>query len=319
MKMKTFVLLDASNLFFRSKHMTKGDIEIKKSMALHICFTSILKVFEKFNGDHLVICLEGSSWRKTLYPKYKLQRKIKNSLKSEFEIEEDEIFNETFNDFTKFLKEKTNVTVLQSSNLEADDLVSIFIRQHPNDKHVIISSDKDFYQLLSSNVSIYNGINEEFITINGCFDDKNNHILNKNGDKKVIDPKWELFLKCIRGDTSDNIFSAYPRVNEKKIRSAYDDYGNFCYNNFMYQKWKDHNGEEKIVKDEYERNKILIDLNCQPKEIVLEGITTIQNEVSKEPINNIFFHFTKFCNKHSLNNIKEYQTKYLSFLIKSYK
>ena len=29
------------------------------------------------------------------------------------------------------------------------------------------------------------------------------------------DPEWLLFEKCIRGDTSDNIFSAYPGVSQE--------------------------------------------------------------------------------------------------------
>ena len=48
------------------------------------------------------------------------------------------------------------------------------------------------------------------ITHEGIFDDNGKTVM----DKKTKEPKdrkseWILFEKCIRGDTSDNIFSAF--------------------------------------------------------------------------------------------------------------
>ena len=76
---------------------------------------------------------------------------VKNRLK-EKEQEEDKLFWETFDEFKKFIYEKTNCTVLQHPQLEADDLIAGFIQCHPTDDHVIISSDTDFHQLLAENV-----------------------------------------------------------------------------------------------------------------------------------------------------------------------
>ena len=72
------------------------------------------------------------------------------------------------------------------------------------------------------------------------------------------------FLKNVLGDISDNIFSAYPGVRTKGtknkigIQEAYHDMGNkgFTWNNFMLQRWTDHNGEEHQVIKDYERNKL---------------------------------------------------------------
>ena len=33
------------------------------------------------------------------------------------------------------------------------------------------------------------------------------------------DPEWLLFEKCMRGDTSDNVFSAYPGVRKKGTKN----------------------------------------------------------------------------------------------------
>ena len=46
--------------------------------------------------------------------------------------------------------------------------------------------------------------------------------------------------------------------------------GGFNYNNFMLQRWVDPEEVEHRVKDDYERNRILIDLTAQPDEIKAE-------------------------------------------------
>ena len=43
----------------------------------------------------------------------------------------------------------------------------------------------------------------------------------------------------------------------------------------MLQRWTDHNGDEHTVKEDYERNKTLIDLHAQPVELKVEFVQTI--------------------------------------------
>ena len=51
-----------------AKHVGGGkDIDMRVGMAMHIMFNSIKKVWREFSGDHVVMCLEGSSWRKDFY------------------------------------------------------------------------------------------------------------------------------------------------------------------------------------------------------------------------------------------------------------
>ena len=62
-------------------------------------------------------------------------------------------------------------------------------------------------------MTIYDGVQNRIITKDGFFkDDKNMTPIKDKKTKEVLssDPEWLLFEKCIRGDTSDNIFSAYP-------------------------------------------------------------------------------------------------------------
>ena len=109
---------------------------------------------------------------------------------------------------------KTNCTVLQDNQLEADDLIAGWVQEHPNDDHVIISSDSDFAQLITPNVKQYNGISNVLTTHEGYYTDTKEPIIDKKtGEpKKAPNPQWLLFEKCMRGDPTDNVFSAFPKV-----------------------------------------------------------------------------------------------------------
>jgi len=259
----TYIIVDTANTFFRARHVIKGDADIKLGMAFHITLNSIKKAWQDFGGSHVVFCLEGRSWRKDYYEPYKRNRSDARAALTVKEQEEDQLFWESFDMFKTFIEEKTNCTVLQHKELEADDLIAGWIQSHPSDKHVIISTDSDFYQLISPNVSQYNGVQEHHITYEGVFDKKGKMVIdNKTKEPKAIpDPKWLLFEKCIRGDSSDNVFSAYPKVRKNKLEDAFKDKDNrgFAWNNLMLQRWVDHNGDEHRVLEDYERNRRLID------------------------------------------------------------
>ena len=69
------------------------------------------------------------------------------------------MFWEIFDEFKDFVTDKTNCTVTAGIlQLEADDLIAGWVQAHPNDNHVIISTDGDFAQLIAPNVRQYNGV-----------------------------------------------------------------------------------------------------------------------------------------------------------------
>ena len=318
----TYILVDTANTFFRARHVVRGDADIKLGMAMHITFNSIKKAWQDFGGSHVVFCLEGRSRRKDFYKPYKANRKETRDAMTVKEQEEDKLFWETFDAFKDFIIEKTNCTVLQHQRLEADDLIAGFIASHPDDDHVIISTDSDFHQLIASNVKQYNGVAETLTTIEGIFDKKGNMVKDtKTGEPKDIpNPDWILFEKCMRGDTSDNVFSAYPKVRKNKLEEAFKDRSNkgFAWNNMMLQRWVDHTGVEHRVLDDYNRNRQLIDLKAQPEDIksfIKETITT--NAVPKT-VDQVGIRLLKFCQlydmKRMIDSIQQYaepfQAKY---------
>jgi 5'-3' exonuclease len=312
--MATYILVDTANTFFRARHVIKGDADTKVGMAFHITLNSIRKAWQDFKGSHVVFCLEGRSWRKDYYEPYKRNRSDARAAKTVKEQEEDDLFWETFDNFKDFVIEKTNCTVLQHSQLEADDLIAGFIQSHPNDNHIIISTDSDFVQLIAPNVSQYNGVLEHHITYEGIFDKKGKLVLDSKTKqpKAIPDPQWLLFEKCIRGDSSDNVFSAFPKVRKTKLEEAFKDRDNkgFAWNNLMLQRWVDHLGVEHRVLEDYERNRKLIDLTMQPDDIKLAIKSTIETGTVPKEVTQVGIRLLKFCNLYDLQKISDQVQSY---------
>ena len=325
-----YLLIDTANMFFRARHAAfrAADPWEKIGYALHISLSSINKVARRFGADHVVFALEGRSWRKDFYEPYKKNRAVARAALTESEQEEDKLFWETFDTFTKYLAEQTNCSVIRVANAEADDIIARWIATHPRDNHVIISSDTDFVQLLADNVDQYNGITDELHTLKGIFDVKGNHIIDKKTKQPKVtpDPSWLLFEKCMRGDTSDNVFSAYPGVREKGtknkvgLREAFADRDKrgYNWNNMMLQRWSDHNGLEHRVLDDYERNCKLIDLNAQPDEIKQAVDSAIREQIRQQDIGQVGVRFMRFCAKFDLVKISESAEQYGKWLNQSY-
>jgi hypothetical protein len=135
-----------------------------------------------------------------------------------------------------------------------------------------------------------------------------------------------LFEKCVRGDTSDNIFSAYPGVRKKGtknkigIQEAFADKASkgFNWNNFMLQRWTDHEGVEHRVLEDYLRNKELIDLTEQPEAIKQALDEVITTQVNKPNAGQVGVKFMKFCGKYDLQKISENPTDHATYLNAGY-
>jgi 5'-3' exonuclease len=318
--MATYVLVDTANTFFRARHVIRGDLDTKIGMAFHITLAGVRKAWQDFKADHVVFCLEGRSWRKDVYAPYKRNRKVSRDALTEAQQEEETLFWEAFDTFKDFVDTKTNCTVMQHKQLEADDLISGWVQAHPNDNHVIISTDGDFAQLIAPNCKQYNGVSETTITHEGYFDKKGNRVIDKKTQepKPAPHPDFMLFEKCMRGDTSDNVFSAYPGVRKKGTKNkvglieAYEDKGakGYNWNNMMLQRWVDHEGVEHRVLDDYNRNVVLCDLTAQPGNIRSIINDVIEDAAQPKQISQVGMRLMKFCAKWDLQRMSEQAQSY---------
>ena len=324
-----YALIDTANTFFRARHIASRNstVEEKIAMALHLTLASTNQIVKRFKIDHVAFCLEGHSFRKNLYAPYKRNRVVDTMSQTEAEVEENTMFWQTYETFIQFLKEKTNVSVLRDPNAEADDLIARFIHLHPEDEHFIISTDTDYDQLITDRVVRYNGVGNELVTLNGYLKENGKPVLDKEKKPKLLgDPQYLLWKKCMRGDTSDNIFSAFPGVREKGSKNtvglieAYADRTKqgYAWNNMMLQHWQDHNGVEHRVRDDYERNRKLIDLTAQPDDVKLSVDTNIREGVRRTTTPQVGIHLMKFCGKYELNKIADNADTYARWLNSPY-
>ena len=117
----------------------------------------------------------------------------------------------------------------------------------------------------------------------------------------------------MRGDSSDNVFSAYPGVrtkgtkNKVGLQEAFEDRDKkgYNWNNLMLQRWSDPDGIEHRVLDDYERNVHLVDLTAQPQEIKDKVDSAIREQMSHKDIGQVGVRFMQFCGKYELTKCSE--------------
>ena len=210
-----------------------------------------------------------------------------------------------------------NTSLREEKNIPINDLSSF-----------LNISTEDYINKEENNNNNYFEI-EELHTLSGIFDKKGKPVLDKKTKepKTIPDPKWILFEKCMRGDVSDNVFSAYPGVrtkgtkNKVGLQEAFEDKDSkgFAWNNLMLQRWVDHNGQEHRVLDDYLRNVTLVDLTAQPEDVKIKIAETIASNSVAKDVAQIGTKFLKFCGKYELNKLSEQAQAFTEWLNAGYR
>lgn len=305
------LIFDGNNLcnihFYGNKNSSEDEY-------IGMCFQGMIQgmnfIYEKFKPNRVVVVFDNGSWRK-LYTKdlsncvtHLKYKGTRNNNKSPSEIERRRHLMEKLKEFETVLRDYTNIVTLSGKLLEADDLIAGFVDHYPDDKHVIVSSDKDFMQLISDRVELFNPVSGEFRTL----------------DEHLNDANFYLFEKCFRGDkASDNIMSSYPRLARKKIEQAYTD--DYLRTNLLNHQFSvEHINEEGelvkydyTTKDVFEENKYLLCLRSQP-DIIKERIKEVINRECGKDKTCSMFHFAKFCSEFDLPNIIKNLDRYTPML-----
>lgn len=73
----------------------------------------------------------------------------------------------------------------------------------------------------------------------------------------------------------------------------------------MLQRWTDHNGQEHRVLDDYERNRVLVDLTAQPDAVKYTVDQCIREQVSARDVGQVGTYFLKFCGRYELAKLSE--------------
>jgi DNA polymerase-1 len=158
------------------------------------------KLCKEINPDQIIICWDGeggSSKRKSMNKNYKegrnpirLNRDVRNLSENE------ELANKIWQQ-TRLAEYFNQLPVIQFlyPNVEADDVVSYVVNhQHYADwQKVIVSSDKDFIQLIDDKTILFRPIQEEILNVKKVLEEYSIH------------PSNFALARSISGDSSDNI------------------------------------------------------------------------------------------------------------------
>jgi 5'-3' exonuclease len=299
-----YLVFDISNLLYRSFFVQRQeDDETLAGLATHTALVMLNKYYKAHKPDKVVMAFDRKSWRKEYTASEEcLSKKPYKGNRRQDMTESQKLKYERFiahmREFEALISEQTTIMTLVQERLEADDVIAGFCQfvADEDNEIVIISTDSDLLQLLRyTNVRIVSPANdkEQFLS---------------DYDQ---DPLFYLFTKCLRGDPTDNVQSAYPRVSSKRIRAAYDD--PFEQVKLMNETWTNQDKVEFRVKDLYAENQKLIDLSMQPEDIRDLIDLSIAKSLTQKKQFSMFF-ILKFLGKYKLNKIKESLDQYIPML-----
>ena len=258
------LMIDGLNLFFRNFAM----MNMVNPDGVHIgglggFFRSLGAEIRRVDPTQVYVIFDGAgsaNSRKNLLPEYKSGRdlqRITNWDAFDNKEDEDDAKVDQIVRIIQYLK-TLPVKTIGIPKVEADDVIaylSSIIPQSPKDKVFIVSSDKDFLQLVNDNVVVYRPMEKEFYTKETVV------------DKFKMSPHNFILYKTLMGDNSDKV-KGVKGLGEKKLYKLFpelckkdmslDDIYNICENKF-----KENVIYARVIQhiDDLEKNYKIMDLS----------------------------------------------------------
>jgi len=199
------LLIDGMNLFIRvfsaipttnedGVHVG-GIVGFLRSLAFNINMIRPTRTIIVFDGKG------GSNRRRKIFPEYKMGRKMSYRLNRAHNFltreEEQQMMIRQLNRVVEYL-ECLPVSIMNMENCEADDVIGYLSKHiYKDNKTTIVSTDKDFLQLVDENTQLYSPTKKKMYDEEKVFEEYGIH------------PKNFLLFRMFDGDKSDGI----PGVN----------------------------------------------------------------------------------------------------------
>ena len=272
---KHILLIDGENILHQSFHKFEKlkSTDGKPSGAIFGFFKSLHMYITRFEAEEIYISFDNghSPVRDKLLPEYKGHRK---NISIDYESLQKQ--KAIIMKMLGMLRIKYIFDKKKSTKYEGDDFLAyLAIKKFPKKNILLISSDKDFNQLISKKLKIYNPRKDEFIRESNCKD------LFGYSPNETVD-----YLSMV-GDSSDDI-KGIPGIGPVKARKILDEYGTL-------ENYLNHHHQTSHC-EIYEKNKMLIDLRLFLEEVPLEvlPIKKYKNPQIK------YEKFKEFCIEYSL-------------------
>ena len=202
------LIVDALNLAFRWKHQGRTDFRYEYQRTVH-------SLAKSYDCKNIIITadLGSSSYRKSISPEYKQNRKEKFADQSEQEKMEFEEFISEYEATLELLQE--DHTLLRFKGVEADDIAAHLVRHREKyglEYIWLISSDRDWDLLIQENVGRFSYVTRKEVTLDNW------------KDHYEVTPEEYISLKCLTGDKGDNV-PGIPGIGPKRALGLIKEYG----------------------------------------------------------------------------------------------
>lgn len=199
-----FLIVDFLNLFIRGYVCNSNTNDNGEYVGgIQSTLTILQKLIREIGPDKVIIAHDGengSKKRKEKLKKYKEGRSLPKLNQKEFKfsspVEQKENFLFQLEEITKLLDNFPFIQ-LKFQNAEADDIISCCVQLlKEENKTIIVSNDRDFFQLVQKNVLLYRPAEQ-----------KKNPLYNS---KRIVEefgihPQNFALARAIAGDKSDNL------------------------------------------------------------------------------------------------------------------
>lgn len=214
--MKKVMIIDGLNMFLRSYIVVPSlDPRGNPSGGTYGFIKSLQKICGMFQPDQIIVCWDGeggSQKRKQIDKNYKAGRKPVRFNRRLIDLTAEEAEKNKYNQQLRLMEYLNDLPIIQLmlDYIEADDVIS-YVSQHnkyKDWKKLIVSSDKDFFQLISKDCELYRPIQDQLMDYRGL-------IL-----EHKIHPKNFALARSLVGDKSDNLHGV-PRVGLKTVANKF--------------------------------------------------------------------------------------------------
>jgi len=214
--MKKVMIIDGLNMFLRSYIVVPSmDPRGNPSGGTYGFMKSLQKITAKFQPDEVVVCWDGeggSQKRKEIDKNYKAGRKPVRFNRRLIDLSPKETEKNKYNQQLRLMEYLNDLPTIQImiDYIEADDVIS-YVAQHKKYSEwekIIISSDKDFFQLISQDCKLYRPIQDHVVDYPTLMENFKIH------------PKNFALARSLVGDKSDNL-PGVPRVGLKTVANKF--------------------------------------------------------------------------------------------------
>ena len=215
------LIIDAMNMLIRSFSLLKAMNPSGTHIGGLVGFLrSLGYVTRIFDPTRVIVVWDGkggSGNRQNIDPNYKAQRATARithwGLYDTREEEQEALIGQLFR--TKDYLECLPLHQIVMEKLEADDIIAYLAKNasSTNKKVTIVSSDKDFFQLIDKNIEVYAPVKKKTFTHKNALE-----------EIKVLPQNYNI-VKALLGDNSDNL----PGVKGLGIKTILSEWKSFTY------------------------------------------------------------------------------------------